>query len=42
MSDGEIATVTKDGVWVQDINGTPITKKFLKLTGMPKLPKRRF
>ena len=27
MSDGEIATVTKDGVWVQDINGTPITKK---------------
>ena len=22
MSDGEIATVTKDGVWVQDINGT--------------------
>ena len=71
MSDGEIATVTKDGVWVQDINGTPITKKvfevnwnaeaaekggfehfmlkeiyerlpkkFLKLTGMPKRPKK--
>mgnify|MGYP000343869329 CR=1 FL=1 len=40
MSDGEIATVTKDGVWVQDINGTPITKKVLKLTGMPKLPKK--
>lgn len=27
MSDGEIATVTTDGVWVQDINGTPISKK---------------
>ena len=27
MSDGEIATVTADGVWVQDINGTPISKK---------------
>ena len=31
MSDGEIATVTKDGVWVQDINGTPITKKVLEV-----------
>lgn len=30
MSDGEIATVTKDSVWVQDINGTPISKRFLK------------
>lgn len=27
MSDGEIATVTSDGVWVQDINGVPISKK---------------
>ena len=27
MSDGEIATVTADGVWVQDISGTPISKK---------------
>lgn len=27
MSDGEIATVTADGVWVQDINGVPISKK---------------
>lgn len=27
MSDGEIATVTPDGVWVQDINGVPISKK---------------
>ncbi|MDO4179514.1 MAG: glutamine--fructose-6-phosphate transaminase (isomerizing) [Phascolarctobacterium sp.] len=27
MSDGEIATVSADGVWVQDINGTPISKK---------------
>ncbi|MCQ2373226.1 MAG: glutamine--fructose-6-phosphate transaminase (isomerizing) [Phascolarctobacterium sp.] len=27
MSDGEIATVTPDGVWIQDINGVPISKK---------------
>lgn len=31
MSDGEIATVTKDGVWVQDINGTPFTKKVFEV-----------
>ncbi len=31
MSDGEIATVTKDGVWVQDINGTPINKKVFEV-----------
>lgn len=31
MSDGEIATVTKDGVWVQDINGMPITKKVFEV-----------
>lgn len=31
MSDGEIATVTKDGVWVQDIKGTPITKKVFEV-----------
>lgn len=31
MSDGEIATVTKDGVWVQDINGTPIIKKVFEV-----------
>lgn len=31
MSDGEIATVTKDGVWVQDITGTPITKKVFEV-----------
>ena len=31
MSDGEIATDTKDGVWVQDINGTPITKKVFEV-----------
>lgn len=31
MSDGEIATVTKDGVWVQDINGKPITKKVFEV-----------
>lgn len=31
MSDGEIATVTKDGVWAQDINGTPITKKVFEV-----------
>lgn len=32
MSDGEIATVTKDGVWIQDINGTPISKKVFEVT----------
>ena len=31
MSDGEIATVTADGVWVQDINGTPISKKVFEV-----------
>lgn len=31
MSDGEIATVTKDGVWVQDINGVPISKKVFEV-----------
>ncbi len=31
MSDGEIATVTKDSVWVQDINGTPISKKVFEV-----------
>ena len=31
MSDGEIATVTKDNVWVQDINGTPISKKIFEV-----------
>ena len=31
MSDGEIATVTKDDVWVQDINGTPISKKVFEV-----------
>ena len=31
MSDGEIATVNKDGVWVQDINGTPINKKVFEV-----------
>lgn len=31
MSDGEIATVTRDGVWVQDINGTPISKKVFEV-----------
>lgn len=31
MSDGEIATVTKDGVWVQDIDGTPISKKVFEV-----------
>lgn len=31
MSDGEIATVTKEGVWVQDINGTPIAKKVFEV-----------
>ena len=31
MSDGEIATVTKDGVWVQDIEGTPINKKVFEV-----------
>ncbi len=32
MSDGEIATVTKDGVWVQNIDGVPITKKVYEVT----------
>ena len=31
MSDGEIATVTKESVWVQDINGTPISKKVFEV-----------
>ncbi len=31
MSDGEIATVTKDKVWVQDIKGTPIAKKVFEV-----------
>ena len=31
MNDGEIATVTKDAVWVQDINGTPISKKVFEV-----------
>lgn len=31
MSDGEIATVTADGVWVQDINGVPISKKVFEV-----------
>lgn len=31
MSDGEIATVTCDGVWVQDIEGTPISKKVFEV-----------
>ncbi len=31
MSDGEIATVTKDSVWVQDIKGTPISKKVFEV-----------
>ena len=31
MSDGEIATVTAEGVWVQDINGTPISKKVFEV-----------
>lgn len=31
MSDGEIATVTKDNVWVQDIKGTPISKKVFEV-----------
>ncbi|HIU63430.1 MAG TPA: glutamine--fructose-6-phosphate transaminase (isomerizing) [Candidatus Avacidaminococcus intestinavium] len=31
MNDGEIATVTKDSVWVQDINGTPISKKVFEV-----------
>ncbi len=32
MSDGEIATVTADGVWVQDINGVPISKKVFEVS----------
>ncbi|MDD4084026.1 MAG: glutamine--fructose-6-phosphate transaminase (isomerizing) [Acidaminococcaceae bacterium] len=31
MNDGEIATVTKDAVWVQDIKGTPISKKVFEV-----------
>lgn len=31
MSDGEIATVTADNVWVQDVNGTPISKKVFEV-----------
>ena len=31
MNDGEIATVTKDAVWVQDINGMPISKKVFEV-----------
>ena len=31
MNDGEIATVTKDAVWVQDIHGTPISKKVFEV-----------
>ena len=31
MSDGEIANVTKDVVWVQDSVGTPITKKVFEV-----------
>ena len=31
MSDGEIATVTADGVWVQDLEGTPISKKVFEV-----------
>ena len=31
MSDGEIATVTADDVWVQDIDGTPISKKVFEV-----------
>lgn len=31
MNDGEIATVTKDEVWVQDIKGTPISKKVFEV-----------
>ena len=32
MSDGEIATVTADGVWVQDIEGMPISKKVFEVS----------
>ncbi len=32
MSDGEIATVTADSVWVQDINGVPISKKVFEVS----------
>ena len=31
MSDGEIATVTAEGVWVQDINGVPISKRVFEV-----------
>lgn len=31
MNDGEVATVTADGIWVQDINGTPISKKVFEV-----------
>ena len=31
MNDGEIATLTKDAVWVQDINGMPISKKVFEV-----------
>lgn len=31
MSDGEIATVTPEGVWVQDITGMPISKKVFEV-----------
>ena len=31
MNDGEIATVTKDAVWVQDIKGMPISKKVFEV-----------
>jgi glucosamine--fructose-6-phosphate aminotransferase (isomerizing) len=40
LSDGEMAIVTKDSVWVQTKKGVPITKKSLKCTGMPKRPKK--
>ncbi len=32
MSDGEIATVSRKGVWVQDIYGTPINKKVFEVS----------
>lgn len=31
MSDGEIGTVCRDKVWVEDIDGTPITKKVFEV-----------
>lgn len=31
MSDGEIASVTAEGVWVQDVSGTPISKKVFEV-----------